>query len=50
LSRSSLKVGDAVTVEAYLAKTGANLANAHVVAMTNTGQHLFTGSSKGTTP
>jgi hypothetical protein len=49
-TRSSLKVGDAVTVEAYLAKNGANIANAHVVKMTSTGQNLFTGSSKGITP
>ena len=49
-TRSSMKVGDAVTVEAYLAKNGANIANAHAVTLTSTGQSLFTGSSKGSTP
>lgn len=48
-SRSSMKVGDVVTVEAYQAKNGMNLANAHVVK-TSTGASLFTGTSKGTTP
>lgn len=49
-TRSSMKVGDVVTVEAYLAKNGLNLANAHVVTLASTGATLFTGSSKGTTP
>jgi hypothetical protein len=49
-TRSSMKVGDVVTVEAYLAKNGLNLANAHVVTLTSTGVTLFTGSSKGSTP
>ena len=49
-TRSSMKVGDIVTVEAYLAKNGLNLANAHVVTLTSTGAALFTGSSKGSTP
>jgi hypothetical protein len=49
-TRSSMKVGDVVTVEAYLAKNGMNLANAHVVTVTSTGVTLFTGSSKGSTP
>ena len=49
-SRSSLKVGDAVTVEAYLAKNGLPIANAHVVTLASTGRSLFTGSSKGSTP
>jgi hypothetical protein len=49
-TRSSLKVGDAVTVEAYLAKNGMSIANAHVVTLASTGQNLFTGSSKGSTP
>jgi hypothetical protein len=45
-----MKTGDVVTVEAYLAKNGLNLANAHVVTLASTGATLFTGSSKGTTP
>ncbi len=49
-SRSSMKVGDAVIVEAYLAKNGLPIANAHVVTLTSTGQSLFTGSSKGSAP
>ena len=49
-TRSSMKVGDVVTVEAYLAKNGMNLANAHVVTLASTGASLFTGSSKGATP
>jgi hypothetical protein len=49
-SRSSLKIGDAVAVEAYQAKNGMNLANAHAVTLTSTGAKLFTGTSKGTTP
>jgi hypothetical protein len=49
-TRSSMKVGDLVTVEAYLARNGENIANAHVVTLTSTGQSLFTGSSKGSTP
>lgn len=49
-TRSSMKVGDVVSVEAYLAKNGANIANAHVVTLTSTGRTLFTGSSKESTP
>ncbi|HUQ53987.1 MAG TPA: DUF6152 family protein [Gammaproteobacteria bacterium] len=49
-TRSSMKMGDVVTVEAYLAKNGMNLANAHVVTLASTGASLFTGSSKGSTP
>jgi hypothetical protein len=49
-TRSSMKIGDIVTIEAYQAKNGMSLANAHVVTLTSTGATLFTGSSKGTTP
>lgn len=49
-TRSSMKVGDVVTVEAYLAKNGLSIANAHVVTLASTGRSLFTGSSKGSTP
>ena len=43
----SMKVGDVVTVEAYRAKNGKNLANAHGVTLTASGKTLFTGSSSG---
>jgi len=45
--RNSLKIGDAVTVEASRAKSGANIANAKVVILASTGQKLFAGSSQG---
>jgi hypothetical protein len=48
--RSTLKIGDMVTVEASRAKSGANIANAKSVVLNRTGQKLFTGSSQGTTP
>ena len=43
----SMKVGDVVIVEAYRAKNGKNLANAHGVTLTTSGKTLFTGSSSG---
>jgi hypothetical protein len=48
--RSTLKIGDVVTVEASRAKNGANIANAKSVVLNRNGQKLFTGSSQGTTP
>ena len=45
-SRDSLKVGDAVTVEAYLAKDGTNLANARRVTLAD-GRKVFAGSTAG---
>jgi hypothetical protein len=45
-TRSSMKVGDVVTVRAYQAKNGLSLANAHGVTLAATGKTLFTGSSK----
>lgn len=45
-TRSSMKVGDVVTVRAYQAKNGTSLANAHGVTLTATGKTLFTGSSR----
>ena|SRR5688572_20300895 len=48
--RSTLKIGDVVTVEASRAKNGKNIANAKVVILANTGQKLFAGSSQGQTP
>jgi hypothetical protein len=48
-TRSSMKVGDVVTVEAFLAKNGTNNANARSVTLD--GKTLLTGSSGGrTTP
>ena len=44
-SRSSMKVGDVVTVEAFLAKNGTNNANARSVTLD--GKTLLTGSSGG---
>jgi hypothetical protein len=46
-TRNSLKIGDVVSVEAFLAKDGSNNANAWVVVLSSTGQRLFAGSSKG---
>ncbi|MEQ1884301.1 MAG: DUF6152 family protein [Bryobacteraceae bacterium] len=43
-TRSSLKAGDSVTVEGYLAKDGAKLANAKSVVMAD-GKKVFAGSS-----
>jgi hypothetical protein len=49
-ARGTLKIGDAVTVEASRAKNGKNIANAKVVILNRTGQKLFAGSSQGVTP
>ena len=49
-TRSSMKVGDVVTVEAFQAKNGTNNANARAVSLAGTGKTLLTGSSKGTAP
>jgi hypothetical protein len=46
-TRSSLKIGDVVTVEGFHAKNGSNNANARVVTLTATGSRLFAGSSGG---
>ena len=42
--RSSLKEGDQVTVEGYLAKDGSNLANARRVTLPD-GRRVFAGSA-----
>jgi hypothetical protein len=49
-TRSSMKIGDVVTVEAFLAKNGTNNANARTVTLTDSGKTLLAGSSadKGT--
>jgi len=44
--RDSLKVGDSVTVEAYMAKDGTNLANARRVTLAD-GRKVFAGSTAG---
>ncbi len=47
---SSMQIGDVVMVEAYQAKNGLNLANAHGVTLADTGKTLFTGSSSASRP
>lgn len=49
-SRNSLQPGDVVTVDGSLARNGSPLVNAQSVVMTETGQRLFAGSSRETTP
>jgi len=43
-NRSSMKVGDAVTVEGFLARDGSNTGNARVVTINATGKTLSIGS------
>ena len=43
-TRSSMKVGDAVTVEGFLARDGSNTGNARVVTLNATGKTLSIGS------
>jgi hypothetical protein len=45
-TRTSMKVGDIVTVEASRAKDGSNNANARAVTLASTGQRLFAASSQ----
>ena len=47
-SRDAIKVGDAVTVDGFLARDGSNLANARTVLLN--GRKMFAGSSQRTTP
>ena len=42
--RDSMKVGDVVEIQAFLARDGSNNANAQSVVLTTTGQRLFAGS------
>ncbi len=44
-SRSSLKIGDLVTVEGFHARDGSNTGNAQTVTLTESGRNLFTGSN-----
>ena len=48
-SRNSLKVGQSVTVNAFLAKDGSNVANAQTVKLSD-GRQVFAGSSAETNP
>jgi len=48
-SRSSLKVGDTVTVMGYLAKDGSKVANARSVTLAD-GRKIFAGSSEDNGP
>jgi hypothetical protein len=49
-SRNSLKVGESVTVNGFLAKDGSNLTNAQTVTLSD-GRKVFAGSSAdGTNP
>lgn len=45
--RSSMKIGDVLTVEGWAAKDGTHHANAKTVTLTATGQRLGAGSSAG---
>jgi len=49
-TKSTMKVGDEVTVEGTLAKDGAKQLNSRSVTMTNTGKKLGAASSEGTNP
>jgi hypothetical protein len=48
-TRNTLKIGDIVSVEGSLARSGEPLGNARIVILTSTGQRLF-GASSQTTP
>ena len=45
--RSSMKIGDVLTVEGWVAKDGSHHANARTVTIAATGQRLGAGSSAG---
>ena len=45
-TRNTLKIGDTVSVEGSLARSGEPLGNARVVILTSTGQRLFAASSQ----
>jgi hypothetical protein len=46
-TRTSMAIGDEVTVEGYRAKDGSDTANARAVTLTKTGKRLFAASSAG---
>ena len=43
-TRTTLEVGDVVTVEGYHAHNGSNTANARIIVLTSTGETLLRGS------
>ena len=45
-TRTTLEVGDVVTVEGFHAHNGSNIANAHVIVLTSTGETLLGGPSQ----
>ena len=47
-TRNTLKIGDIVSVEGSLARSGEPLGNARLVILTSTGQRLFGASSQAT--
>jgi hypothetical protein len=49
-TRSSMKIGDVVTVDGFHAKDGSNTGNARSVVLSATGQTLLTGSGGGRAP
>jgi len=49
-TRTSMKIGDVVTVEGSLAKDGGKHGNARAVTLTSTGKRLGAGSSQGVAP
>jgi len=49
-TRTSMKIGDVVTVEGSQARDGSSIANAQVVTLQSTGQRLFAASSQGQQP
>jgi hypothetical protein len=46
-TRSSMQVGDVVTVEGFQAKNGSQNGNARIVTLQATGERLFAGSTGG---
>ena len=46
-SRSTLKVGEVVTVDGFHSKDGSSIGNARTVILVSTGRSLFAGSSHG---
>jgi DNA/RNA endonuclease YhcR with UshA esterase domain len=48
-TRSTMKEGDVVEIEGYLARDGSSTGNAQSIVIAATGKNLFTGSSFGST-
>lgn len=49
-TRTTMVIGDEVTVDGSLARNGSNRVNARTVTMTHTGERLGAGSSQNITP